>query len=991
VKQTLETGALVGGVSTQPPHRRFANQIEEAVNVDLDFETGAVKRNGTILERRITGLDGAGLYRTDILRIGPDEAYNVVWGDDSGTFVVRLFRIGGVEATVNIDANAQVYLDYNDPDATEVRVRVIDDRIVLVNTTVPIFTNSADTYAVTRTFDDYLEMTGHTPADSTFHEAQNDDVAQDEGFWQYDVDAKTFATQEYADVTGGTWANPSGNWDNSGSYGFTIGFQRIATLFTGGTWDNTAKTLTKTGAFASYTFMAGDKIYLTAGTGITTPAWFDIVAKDDDDTLELDNAIDAGGNQVDFAASGIGIEFEVVYTTDGTTLASMHKVAQKLEESFEAAGVGDVAVEWLENAPQSGHFVITSRYRGSGATITAATAPTTGGVASLIAAGAPFETASTTTAGTGTVTAAEITLAIEDRWVRTSPSGQADAQIEAGVMPVEMIRDFADEFTVRRMTFEARPGADTPTNNPSPSMFREIDLRGDITVISTANPAQVTSAGHGLVTGDEAFILESDSGVSIDGTHTVTRIDDDNFTVPVDNTGAAGTDGRWVKGGVELRDVAGYRQRQGYVGGKFATFTRIGTVGNFYRESGATLADSDPIDAPISDDQIVDLDFAEPFQRSLVLLSRSGRQFETNPPEAFTPTTASFTRSTKYDTQSVRPTQIDVRMYFVQARPGDSAIREYLYDEIAVATSAADVTGHYRDRIPTAVRTIRAHSDTRRCYVLPDDDANVLHVYHSYWSGDEKIQSAWSSYEFDDTVEIIDIAIDRSDLWLLTRINTRYTLERMPLGEEDVFADPSGDAYPYVIHLDRRIQVSGTYDGGQDETTFDIDPFQASGSTLNWLVEGPDFAGAGDEHVGGTGNGWVYEAPPGTEIVVPGDLSDGEVVLGRFFDATLVLSRPFVRDARGNASPTRRVDILMVAIGHGEDTTDYVLSAVDANAGTIDRSQSFQQNDVGRMEAGFGGSAKDMTYTIAHDGARPMTITDASFEVYTEDEPRGSR
>jgi hypothetical protein len=30
-----------------------------------------------------------------------------------------------------------------------------------------------------------------------------------------------------------------------------------------------------------------------------------------------------------------------------------------------------------------------------------------------------------------------------------------------------------------------------------------------------------------------------------------------------------------------------------------------------------------------------------------------------------------------------------------------------------------------------------------------------------------------------------------------------------------------------------------------------------------------------------------------------------------------------------------------------------------------------------------------MAYTIAHDGARPMTITDASFEVYTEDEPRG--
>lgn len=66
-----------------------------------------------------------------------------------------------------------------------------------------------------------------------------------------------------------------------------------------------------------------------------------------------------------------------------------------------------------------------------------------------------------------------------------------------------------------------------------------------ISAISVANPTVVTSVGHGLSTGNTIVITGSDSTPSIDGMKTVTKIDNDNFTVDVDVT-IAGTTGNFT-------------------------------------------------------------------------------------------------------------------------------------------------------------------------------------------------------------------------------------------------------------------------------------------------------------------------------------------------------------------------------------------------------------------------------------------------------------
>ncbi len=73
-----------------------------------------------------------------------------------------------------------------------------------------------------------------------------------------------------------------------------------------------------------------------------------------------------------------------------------------------------------------------------------------------------------------------------------------------------------------------------------------------ITSITATNPAQVTSTGHGFVTGDSVYLTGTNSVPSVDGLYTITVIDANNFTIPVNLLGeTAGTAGISFKADVD--------------------------------------------------------------------------------------------------------------------------------------------------------------------------------------------------------------------------------------------------------------------------------------------------------------------------------------------------------------------------------------------------------------------------------------------------------
>ncbi len=86
-----------------------------------------------------------------------------------------------------------------------------------------------------------------------------------------------------------------------------------------------------------------------------------------------------------------------------------------------------------------------------------------------------------------------------------------------------------------------------PVQPPGLDIFTAVGQR--ITAISVANPTQITSANHGLNNGQTITITNSNSTPSVNGSYTVTVVDANNFTIPVDVT-IAGSQGLFTANNV---------------------------------------------------------------------------------------------------------------------------------------------------------------------------------------------------------------------------------------------------------------------------------------------------------------------------------------------------------------------------------------------------------------------------------------------------------
>lgn len=86
----------------------------------------------------------------------------------------------------------------------------------------------------------------------------------------------------------------------TGGHGLKIAGQKFNAIQSSVAWNETNRTLTKAGAFAGYRFKAGDKIHISAGTGVTEGT-FEVASKDSDNQITLVSGTSFGGDASDFA------------------------------------------------------------------------------------------------------------------------------------------------------------------------------------------------------------------------------------------------------------------------------------------------------------------------------------------------------------------------------------------------------------------------------------------------------------------------------------------------------------------------------------------------------------------------------------------------------------------------------------------------------------------------------------------------------------------
>ena len=476
-----------------------------------------------------------------------------------------------------------------------------------------------------------------------------------------------------------------------------------------------------------------------------------------------------------------------------------------------------------------------------------------------------------------------------------------------------------------------------------------------------------------------------------------------------------------ANGGIPIRDISFTRNRLCIACGEYLCFSAIDDLFNFYLEEPPTLTDSDPIVVQLAATDVSLVDYMVPFQRAMVVLTSSGQQFEMSGSETFTPSTASISPSTKYETQNVRPAQIGNRLFMVGSSADYSTLLEYVHNANSLTNEAMDLTKHVDDLVPKKALSVFTAPGQEMSFIIPviesgtegdeftsevDGDDPVGWAAAGTWAGgtapepwdtakivtgDKVFLSALSTYpggtpsdpapvnskmyvhrsytvgneRKQSAWSVWDFGADRlqdarvyDDIMVLLRKYKSGSTWKLQLDTLNLSeGQDAPSGFPWPVHLDHRQKFTGGTHSGGTTTWSTGDP------EIDWIVT------TGGNEYAATNSGGSVSGPDDV------DLSSTTVYLGRKVAAELVLSETYPRDNSNRANLEGRVSLKKLVVGHRR-SRDYTIELTTDSALSPDRNERFQSASEATTETGtktiwVNGKNTETTIKLKSDNASP--------------------
>ena len=328
-----------------------------------------------------------------------------------------------------------------------------------------------------------------------------------------------------------------------------------------------------------------------------------------------------------------------------------------------------------------------------------------------------------------------------------------------------------------------------------------------------------------------------------------------------------------------ISDIFFYRNRLGFLADEGVIFSESGQYFNFFRTTVTDLLDADPIDVNASHTKVSLLKHAVPFNKQLLLFSEQS-QFVIDQNELLTPKTVGIKVATEFPCNVVaKPVGIGKNIYFAVEKGDWSAFREYFTDLNDAGNDSQDVTGHLPKYIPSGIFKISAAPNEDILIALTSSDSSSIYAYKYFWSGSEKLQSAWSKFTFGSDSTILNADFIASELFLIVNRSDGVYFEKM-----NVSLGHIGVGEPYMVHLDRKVQLASTaltYASGY--TTINLTTLGYTPSTGNYqvVIKSHPSLKAGE----------IYNVIwDGTTAKVLGNITGSTVAIGRKYTMSYQLS-----------------------------------------------------------------------------------------------------
>ena len=404
------------------------------------------------------------------------------------------------------------------------------------------------------------------------------------------------------------------------------------------------------------------------------------------------------------------------------------------------------------------------------------------------------------------------------------------------------IRDTIQDFT--KLPYYGKVGTIIKVTGDEGDTLSDYYVKFDGTGVWTETLAPATSLGLTDTTMPHALINNND------GTFTFQKLDwvDRSCGDSTDTN----TDPSFV--GKKIQNLTFYKNRLGILSGENLILAENASYFNFFATTVTQVLDTDPIDIAASGTQVNTLKNSVGFNETLLLFSDTAQYKLDHAGDTISPTTAILNEVSSFEhDDNVRPVAAGKFAYFAQARTSNTAIREYFSDDNTLTNDGLDISVAVQSLMPTNAYQIISNtvedclailcSDTADAQVAPyttssnvtATNADTMYIYKYFFDGGEKVQTAWSKWEFTGVKILGGFSIE-SNIYLFTAEGQTTKLFKVDL------RNLKDATLGFGIYLDKMVSVTGTYSSGTDLTTL-TSPYGAkTGLIAVDKTDGTDYA-----------------------------------------------------------------------------------------------------------------------------------------------------
>jgi hypothetical protein len=436
--------------------------------------------------------------------------------------------------------------------------------------------------------------------------------------------------------------------------------------------------------------------------------------------------------------------------------------------------------------------------------------------------------------------------------------------------------------------------------------------------------------------------------------------------------------------GNKITDIFFHRNRLGILSGENVIFSEASSYYNFFRTTVRSLLDSDPIDVAVSQNEVSDLKAALPIQDNLLLFSALN-QFTLSSDQLLTPSEVTIEQSTRYESDLTSDPVGSGTSVFFGTRNGDyGGVREFITKDDVEVKDALNITSHVPKYLKGRIRQMVTSPNEDMLVALTDDGTAAskkeCYVYKWYDNGQERLQSSWSKWKFDE--EITHLFFTNNLIYVVFK---NGYFEKL-----DLTYDTSKP------HLDHLIELEKTGDYFYGIGKMSKSPLRNYDFTAGANLQGVSMDGEGLGRFAAEANlprnyNMIPDSIVSDSLLL--HLKDNEIYVGTPYTFKYKLSEQVFKPVQGdtthlarfqlrkiafNFSDTGSFEVAVESLGKPVKTAEFTGNILDTTS-VLDQANII---DNGSFEVGVQAQASQTDITITNDTHLPSTFQSAEWEGY---------